>query len=237
MVLKQWLIGVCLLAIALTCSGTLARAGTIGFPVARLEPWHLRFELAGDSFTEKLKNDVDAEGETGRALLTTAFGLTSWSEVYVRLGMAEFQVDEALFNGDFGFAYGGGVRLRLFSFPLGSLGVSAQYLRFTSDDDNSAGESVSGEWEEVDLTVGIGTKRFGAFQFYVGGAFHYSDIVLDADDSGESDKFETETPFRLLLGTHIYPLLDFPGGDFVINIETRVIGEIPQFTLGVQYAF
>lgn len=239
MVQKQWLIGVCL-AVALVCSGTLVHAGTIGFPAARLQPWHLRVELVGDSFTEKLKNDVDADAETGRALVTAAFGLTSWSEIYVRVGMAEFKVDEALFNGDFGFAYGGGARLRLFSFPLGSLGASAQYLRFTSDDGGnvpSGGESINGEWEEVDLTVGIGTKRFGAFQFYAGGAYHYSDIVIDRHDSSETVKLETETPFRLLLGMHIYPLLDFPGGDFVINVETRVVGEIPQFTLGVQYAF
>lgn len=236
MVLKQWLIGGCL-AVSLLCSGTLARAGTLGFPSARLQPWHVRVELVGDSFTEKLKDDIDAEAETGRALLTAAFGLTSWSEIYVRVGMAEFKVDEALFNGDFGFAYGGGMRLRLYSFPLGSFGVSAQYLRFTSDDDDSAGESINGEWEEVDLTVGIGTKQFGAFQFYAGGAFHYSDIVLDSDGSDDEVKLEADTPFRLLLGVHIYPLLDFPGGDFVINVETRLIGEIPQFTLGVQYAF
>jgi hypothetical protein len=236
MLLKQWLSGACL-AVVLVCWGTLAQAGTLGFPAARLQPWHFRFELVGDSFTEKLKNDVNADADTGRALLTVAVGLTDWSEVYARVGMAEFKVDEALFNGTFGFAFGGGARLRLFSFPLGSFGVTGQYLRFTSNDSDSAGIALDGEWQEIDLAAGIGTKRFGAFQFYAGGAYHDSDIVIDSAVPGTAVKLKAETPFRLLLGVHIYPLIDFPGGDFVVNIETRLIGEIPQFTLGVQYAF
>ena len=48
---------------------------------------------------------------------------------------------------------------------------------------------------------------------------------------------ETDIPFRLLLGTHIFPLFDVPSGQFLVNIEARLIGETPQFTLGVQYAF
>lgn len=236
MVLKQWLRGGCL-AVVLLCLGAPAWAGTLGFPAARLQPWHFRFELVGDSFSEKLQNDIDAEADTGRALLTTAFGLTAWSEIYVRAGMAEFKVDEDLFNGDFGFAYGGGVRLRLFSLPLGDFGVSAQYLRFTSDDQDSAGEARNGEWQEVDVTAGFGTKRFGAFQFYTGGAFHQSAITIDGEGDSAALDLKTKTPFRVLLGVHIYPLVDFPGGDFVINVETRLIGEVPQFTVGVQYAF
>jgi hypothetical protein len=39
------------------------------------------------------------------------------------------------------------------------------------------------------------------------------------------------------VGVHIYPLTDFPGGQFVVNLEARFIGEIPQVTLGLQYAF
>lgn len=236
MVLKQWLISGCL-AVVLLCPGAPAWAGTLGFPAARLQPWHVRFELVGDSFSEKLQNDIEAEADTGRALLTAAFGLTAWSEVYARVGMAEFKVDEDLFNGGFGFAYGGGVRLRLFSFPLGVLGVSAQYLRFTSDDQDSAGEARNGKWQEFDLTAGIGTKRFGAFQFYAGGAFHQSDIVIDGEGPSAALDLKAKTPFRLLLGVLIYPLLDFPGGDFAVNVEARFIGEVPQFTVGVQYAF
>lgn len=233
MVLKRWLVGACL-AVAFVCLGAPAQAGTLGYPAARLQPLHFRLELVGDGFKEKLNHN--AEAETGRALLTAVFGPTSWSEIYARIGMANFKVDEDVFKGRFGFAYGGGLRLRLFSFSLADFGVSAQYLRFTSNDHDSAGEFRHGKWQEFDLTAGIGTKQFGPFQFYTGGAFHHSDITIEGGSSA-TDDLEARIPFRLLLGVNIYPLLDFPGGDFVINVEARFIGEIPQFTLGVQYAF
>jgi hypothetical protein len=217
--------------------GESANAGMLGFPVARQQALHFRFELAGDSFKEHMHNGGDAEATTGRGLVTIAFGLTDWSEIYIRGGLAEFNIDEALFRGDFGFAYGAGIRLRLLSLPLGFLGVSGQYLRFTSDDDNSVGGKVEGEWEEIDLALGIGTRRLGPFEFYFGGAFHQSDITLKRISTGTRTTLETETPFVLFVGGHFYPLGDIPSGRFLVFVEARVIAEIPQFTLGVQYAF
>jgi hypothetical protein len=217
-------------------TATVALAGTIGFPVPRQEPLHLRFELVGDSFQEALDDSGDAEATTGRALATVALGLTSWLELYGRVGLAEFNVDEALFSGGFGFAFGGGLRARLWRFPFGQLGLAGQYLRFTSDDDDSAGIRIEGEWEEFDLALGIGTRRFGAFQFYGGGAYHETEITLDPE-TGSHRTLDTETPVRLFLGVHIYPLADFPRGEFVVAVEARFIGETPQFTLGVQYQF
>jgi hypothetical protein len=41
----------------------------------------------------------------------------------------------------------------------------------------------------------------------------------------------------MFLGVNIYPLTDFPGGEFAVNLEARFIGEIPQVTLGLQYSF
>jgi hypothetical protein len=115
-----------LLVLLLAWSGS-AQAGMLGWPVPRQQPWHFRFELAGDSFRELLEDD--AEASSGRALVSMAVGLTSWSEVYGRIGLAEFNLDEALFSGDFGFAYGGGLRLRLFPLPFGTVGAAVQYLR------------------------------------------------------------------------------------------------------------
>src|SRR5262245_27398711 len=119
-----------------------AQAGMLGMPVPRQQPWHFRFELAGDSFRELLSDD--SEASTGRALVSVALGLTSWSEVYGRIGLAEFNLDEALFSGDFGFAYGGGIRVGLFPLPFGTMGVAGQYLRFTSNDNDSSGAKVEG---------------------------------------------------------------------------------------------
>ena len=109
-------------------------------------------------------------------------------------------------------------------------------MRFSSEDDDSAGIRIEGDWEEFDVALGIGTRRFGAFQFYGGGAYHQADITLDPE-TGPRRTLETEIPARLFLGVHIYPLADFPGGEFVVAIEARFIGETPQFTLGLQYQF
>jgi len=116
---------------------TTAAAGMLGYPVPRLRPLHARIELAGDSFQETLDGLDNAKATSGRGLLTVAFGPTDWSEIYARFGMAEFNVRRDEFNGDFGFAYGGGARLRLFQFSWGSGGLIGQYLRFHSDDNNN----------------------------------------------------------------------------------------------------
>ena len=128
------------------------RGRMLGYPVPRLRPLHARIELAGDSFQETLDGLDNAEATSGRGLLTLAFGPTDWSEIYARFGMAEFNVRRAEFNGDFGFAYGGGVRLRLFRLSWGSGGLIGQYLRFQSDDNNNPNRD--GTWEEVDVGLG-----------------------------------------------------------------------------------
>lgn len=214
---------------------TPAVAGMLGYPVPRQRPLHLRFELAGDSFQERLDGISDAKATTGRGLLSTVLGLTEWSEIYGRFGMADFNVRKAGFNGDFGFAYGGGARLRLFQLSWGSGGLMGQYMRFTNDDNNNA--SRDGTWEEMDVAIGLGSRRFGAFQFYGGGAYHQTKITIRDTSAGTRTKLDSEIPGRLFVGVHIYPLVEFPGGQFVVNIEARFIGEIPQVTLGLQYAF
>jgi hypothetical protein len=228
-----------LLSVALWCLlhtlVTTAAAGMLGYPVPRLRPLHPRFELAGDSFQETLDGLDNARATSGRGLLTVAFGVTEWSEIYARFGMAEFNVRRAGFNGDFDFAYGGGARLRLFRLSWGSGGLISQYLRFQSDDNNNP--SRDGTWEEVDVGLGVGSRRFGAFQFYGGGVYHHTDITLRDKSVGTRTSLESDIPGRIFLGAHIYPLVDFPGGEFVVNVEVRFVGETPQVTLGLQYSF
>ncbi|MDH3598304.1 MAG: hypothetical protein OEU26_01550 [Candidatus Tectomicrobia bacterium] len=210
------------------------QAGVIGFPAPRLEPWHFRFGILGDSFKTDLKNGADAEATSGRALVRIALGLTAWSEIFAQIGVAEFNLDEAVFSGDFGLAYGGGVRFRLWRFPYGQVGLTAQYLRFTSDGD-SVGDPADGEWEEFDVALGVGTKPFGAFQFYGGVAYHENEVTLQLPNS--RIELDADIPARIFLGLHIYPLRDFPGGEVVVNFEARLVGETPQFTMGLQYQF
>jgi hypothetical protein len=213
---------------------TTAVAGMLGYPIPRQRPLHVRFELAGDSFQEDL-DSLDARATSGRGLVTTAIGITDWSEIYGRFGLAEFNVRKVGFNGDFGFAYGGGVRIRLFRLSWGSGGLMGQYMRFTNDDNNNVHRDAT--WEEVDVAFGLGSRRFGAFQFYGGGAYHQADLTIDDNSTGTRTNFKSEIPARLFVGVNIYPFVDFPSGQFVVNIEARFVGEIPQFTLGLQYAF
>jgi hypothetical protein len=209
-------------------------AGAIGFPAPRLEPWHFRFGILGDSFKTELKNGGDAEATTGRALVRLSLGLTDWSEIFAQIGVAEFNLDEAVFRGGFGLAYGGGARFRLWRFPYGQFGLTGQYLRFTSDGD-SAGDPTDGEWEEFDVAFGVGTKQFGFFQFYGGVAYHEDKVTLKVPNS--PIELDSDIPVRVFLGLHIYPLRDFPGGEVVINFEARLLSETPQFTMGLQYQF
>lgn len=235
-ILRQRLLWSLVVGLALGYVTTPADAGVIGFPVPHLQPLQLGIGLVGDSFQEDLQNTGDATATTGRALMTVSLGLTRWSEIFARFGVAEFNIDEALFRGGFDLAFGGGLRLRLFTVPLGSFGITGQYLRFTSDDD-SLGGKVEGKWEEWDVTIGFGTRQFGIFTFYTGMGYHHSDITLDTQGASARTTLESEQPFRLLIGARILPLIDFPLGNFLVYVEARLIGETPQFTLGVEYAF
>ena len=228
-----------LLSLALWCLlhalATTAVAGMLGYPVPRQRPLHLRFELAGDSFQETLDGLNDAKATSGRGLVTIALGLTDWSEIYARFGLAEFNVRRVAYDGDFGLVYGGGARLRLLRLSWGSVGLMGQYMRFRDDDNNNVNRD--GTWQEMDVAVGLGSRRFGAFQFYGGGAYHQTELTIHDKSLGTRTKLKSKLPERLFVGVHIYPLTDFPGGQFVVNLEARFIGEIPQVTLGLQYAF
>ena len=177
---------------------TTAAAGMLGYPVPRLRPLHARIELAGDSFQETMDGLDNAKATSGRGLLTVAFGPTDWSEIYARFGMAEFNVQTIEFNGDFGFAYGGGARLRLFRFSWGSGALIGQYLRFHSNDNNNPNRD--GTWEEVDVGLGLGSRRFGAFQFYGGGVYHNTDITIRDKSARDTDEPQKRHPWAYFSG-------------------------------------
>ena len=231
----------------LSDSASVALAGTIGYPAARQERLlQVRLELVGDSFREDMeaKGVISAGREfkvgTGRGLMTVVAGVTDWSEIYARFGGGEFELVGTGFNGSFGLAYGGGLRLRLLRFGWGVVGVTGQYLRFSSDDDDTKGEQgyeVEGLWEEFDAALGVGTRRFEVFQLYGGVAYHQSRIKFSGGQDVLESDLESAVPVRGFAGVNFYPLVDFPAGQFVVNVEARFIGETPQFTLGLQYSF
>ena len=225
----------------LSDSASVALAGAIGYPAARQERLlQVRLELTGDSFREDM--EAEATGRefktgTGRGLVTVVAGLTDWSEIYARFGGGEFEIVGTGFNGSFGLAYGGGLRLRLLRFGWGVVGVTGQYLRFSSDDDDAGGVEAEGLWEEFDAALGIGTRRFETFQLYGGVAYHQSTVTLSGGEGVLASGFESAIPVRGFAGVNFYPLVDFPARQFVVNVEARFIGETPQITLGLQYLF
>lgn len=225
----------------LSDSASVALAGAIGYPAARQERLlQVRLELTGDSFREDM--EADATGRefktgTGRGLVTVVAGLTDWSEIYARFGGGEFEIVGTGFNGSFGLAYGGGLRLRLLRFGWGVVGVTGQYLRFSSDDDDAGGVEAEGLWEEFDAALGIGTRRFETFQLYGGVAYHQSTVTLSGGEGVLESGFGSAVPVRGFAGVNFYPLVDFPARQFVVNVEARFIGETPQITLGLQYSF
>ena len=225
----------------LSDSASVALAGAIGYPAARQERLlQVRLELTGDSFREDM--EADATGRefktgTGRGLVTVVAGLTDWSEIYARFGGGEFEIVGTGFNGSFGLAYGGGLRLRLLRFGWGVVGVTGQYLRFSSDDNDAGGVEAEGLWEEFDAALGIGTRRFETFQLYGGVAYHQSTVTLSGGEGVLESGFGSAVPVRGFAGVNFYPLVDFPARQFVVNVEARFIGETPQITLGLQYSF
>lgn len=225
----------------LSDSASVVLAGAIGYPAARQERLlQVRLELTGDSFREDM--EADATGKefktgTGRGLVTVVAGLTDWSEIYARFGGGEFEIVGTGFNGSFGLAYGGGLRLRLLRFGWGVVGVTGQYLRFSSDDDDAGGVEAEGLWEEFDAALGIGTRRFETFQLYGGVAYHQSTVTLSGGEGVLESDFGSAVPVRGFAGVNFYPLVDFPARQFVVNVEARFIGETPQITLGLQYSF
>ena len=225
----------------LSDSASVALAGAIGYPAARQERLlQVRLELTGDSFREDM--EADATGKefktgTGRGMVTVVAGLTDWSEIYARFGGGEFEIVGTGFNGSFGLAYGGGLRLRLLRFGWGVVGATGQYLRFSSDDDDAGGVEAEGLWEEFDAALGVGTRRFETFQLYGGVAYHQATVTLTGGEGVLASDFRSAVPVRGFAGVNFYPLVDFPARQFVVNVEARFIGETPQFTLGLQYSF
>ena len=226
----------------LSDSAPVALAGMIGYPAARQERLlQVRLELAGDSFREDVEAKGITAGEykvgTGRGLATVVAGLTDWSEIYARFGGGEFGIEGTGFNGSFGLAYGGGLRLRLLRFGWGAVGVTGQYLRISSNDEGAGPSEVEGVWEEFEAALGVGTRRLETFQLYGGVAYHLARIEFSDGQGVLESEFESAMPVRGFVGVNFYPLVDFPAGQFVVNVEARFIGETPQFSFGLQYSF
>jgi hypothetical protein len=142
-------------------------------------------------------------------------GLLDWINLYGTVGAARIY-DDAGFNGDLGLAYGGGLKVRFYQFEdVLTLGLSGQFFRYTSEDDNVAG--VNGNykltWNEYDVALGAST-RIDITTFYAGGLLS----IVDGDLSGSN--FKESHRYGVFLGGDA-ELLD----DFRLGIEARFVSE------------
>jgi len=161
-------------------------------------------------FGQRFEFDVDST----RLLVKPTLRPASFFEVFGLVGIADLRGDEpADFNGDNGFAYGGGARLTFFRNPEWfdtTLFAEGQYLQYESEARGVEFEDVvesppgSGNfvtvtvladeefrWREWEARFGI-SWRFYYSRPYVG--LRYSDV--EADDIVRSGGTSTRTPLR-----------------------------------------
>jgi hypothetical protein len=153
-------------------------------------------------FGQRFEFDVDST----RLLVKPTLRPASFFELFGLAGIADLRGDEpADFNGDNGFAYGGGARVTFFRNPEWfdtTLFAEGQYLQYESEargvefeDPPGSGTIVLAEeefrWREWEARFGI-SWRFYYSRPYLG--LRYSDV--EADDIVRFGGTSTRTPLR-----------------------------------------
>lgn len=179
-----------------------ARAARLGDPTAVAAP--ARFSLGVEY--EFLERDVEydspiagvneAELESQRVFVRGAYGLTPDMEVFLRLGGAEAETDRPNVNGDFGLAFGGGVKGVIFRGPNWALGAVGQFLYYQSEN--------GGEVEVLEFDLATGAS------FALGPVTPYAGLVLQvtqgelSSPAGSSD-FDQDNLIGLFFGMNYVP--------------------------------
>ncbi|HEV8661803.1 MAG TPA: hypothetical protein VGT06_01485 [Candidatus Methylomirabilis sp.] len=179
-----------------------ARAARLGDPAAVAAP--TRFTLGVEY--EFLERDIEydspiapgneGELESQRVLFRGAYGIAPNIEVFARLGGAEAETDTPNVNGDFGLAFGGGVKGVILRGPNWALGAVGQFLYYQSEN--------GGELEvlEFDLASGV--------SFALGPVTPYAGLVLQltqgelTSGAGSSD-FDQDNLIGVFFGMNYVP--------------------------------
>lgn len=141
-----------------------AEAGSIGRPTASgkadtLSEFNLEYDLVQrDLDTDELAFRGTATSE--RLLLQGVYGLTQYSDLYLRVGMADLETSARGFDGDLGPAFGGGGRWTVYQKGDLRLGFGIQFLEFFS---SNGSVSPRASWTEIESFLGgdlIGIDRF-----------------------------------------------------------------------------
>jgi hypothetical protein len=155
-----------------TLSAHDAKAGSIGRPTASgkadtLSELNLEYDLVQrDLSTDQPGFEGTATSE--RILLQGIYGFTPYSDLYLRVGMADVETSSRGFNGDLGPAFGGGGRWTIYQKGDVRWGVGIQFLEFFS---SGGGASPKANWTEIESFFGADLHGIERFVPYFGVSF------------------------------------------------------------------
>jgi len=174
-----------------------ASAARLGDPTSVAAP--TRFTLGVEyeflerdvEFDSPLLGASEAELESQRVLVRGAYGIAPNLEVFARLGGAEAETNTPRVNGDFGLAFGGGVKGVIFRGPNWAVGAVGQFLYYQSENGGDV------EVLEFDLASGV--------SFALGPVTPYAGLVLQVTQgelttAGQSRDFDQDNLIGVFFG-------------------------------------
>lgn len=194
-----------------------ASAARLGDPASVAAP--TRFTLGVEyefierdvEFDSPIAGASEAELESQRVFVRGAYGLVPNLEVFVRLGGAEAETDTPSVNGDFGLAFGGGVKGVIYRGPNWALGAVGQFLYYKSEN--------GGEIEVLEFDLAAGAS------FALGPVTPYAGLVLQltqgelTSPAGSSD-FDQDNLIGVFFGMNYVPQPNIS-----LGIEAHLIHE------------
>ncbi len=194
-----------------------ASAARLGDPASVAAP--TRFTLGVEyefierdvEFDSPIAPGNEAELESQRIFVRGAYGLVPNLEVFVRLGGAEAETDTPSVNGDFGLAFGGGVKGVIYRGPNWALGAVGQFLYYKSEN--------GGEIEVLEFDLAAGAS------FALGPVTPYAGLVLQltqgelTSPAGSSD-FDQDNLIGVFFGMNYVPQPNIS-----LGIEAHLIHE------------
>ena len=202
-----------------------AEAGSIGRPTASgradtLSEFNLEYDLVQrDLSTDQPGFEGTATSE--RILLQGIYGFTPYSDLYLRVGMADVETSSRGFNGSLGPAFGGGGRWTVYQKGDLRWGVGVQFLEFFS---NGSGAFPKANWAEIESFLGADLHGLDRFVPYFGVSFSQ---VLGKFKNGPA--IRTNDFIGLFVGAefHVYDRYYF-------SSEARILSE-NSLTLRLHY--
>lgn len=214
-----------------------ASAGPIGVPGAILSAGRIALSAEYDNASRDAEVSIAGIGVAtpsfgaDRLMGRLSFALTNDLELFGRAGGARAVNRDALFEGDFGTAYGVGIRWTILGLPGIRLGTVLQGTKFTTEDKHGWAEVI---WREYEAAVGLSGSLAGIHPY---AAISYSRVDAEASkvagvslaSLGVSSSIREKDPIVYVVGIEGFLT---PG--FALGAEARTGGES---AIGVRMTF